>query len=164
MISSFCLNYKYIGLSDSIGSLRYMFFYIICFQFQVLIEFSKENDISFRTKNERERERGGSRESILSELIFIWMTFLLSLNIWFQCRRFLVFLINNNNIHTSKLQMYLSSNLIILMIRKPIFCFQLSNHLPPHLKKTLLLNDFQKISTSILSFHIQYKKPHWLIN
>lgn len=82
MISSFCLNYKYIGLSDSIGSLRYMFFYIICFQFQVLIEFSKEIDISFRTKNEREGEReGGSRESILSELIFIWMTFLLSLNI-----------------------------------------------------------------------------------
>lgn len=82
MISSFCLNYKYIGLSDSIGSLRYMFFYIICFQFQVLIEFSKEIDISFRTKNEREREGGGgSRESILSELIFIWMTFLLSLNI-----------------------------------------------------------------------------------
>lgn len=82
MISSFCLNYKYIGLSDSIGSLRYMFFYIICFQFQVLIEFSKEIDISFGTKNEREREReGGSRESILSELILIWMTFLLSLNI-----------------------------------------------------------------------------------
>lgn len=59
MISSFCLNYKYIGLSDSIGSLRYMFFYIICFQFQVLIEFSKEIDISFGTKNEREREREG---------------------------------------------------------------------------------------------------------
>lgn len=138
MISSFCLNYKYIGLSDSIGSLRYMFFYIICFQFQVLIEFSKEIDISFGTKNEREREReGGSRESILSELILIWMTFLLSLNIWFQCRRFLVFLINNNNIHTSKLQMYLSSILIILMIRKPIFCFQLSNHLPPPSRKKL---------------------------
>lgn len=138
MISSFCLNYKYIGLSDSIGSLRYMFFYIICFQFQVLIEFSKEIDISFGTKNEREREReGGSRESILSELILIWMTFLLSLNIWFQCRRFLVFLINNNNIHSSKLQMYLSSILIILMIRKPIFCFQLSNHLPPPSKKKL---------------------------
>lgn len=62
MISSFCLNYKYIGLSDSIGSLRYMFFYIICFQFQVLIEFSKEIDISFRTKNERERETGGGVE------------------------------------------------------------------------------------------------------
>lgn len=158
MISSFCLNYKYIGLSDSIGSLRYMFFYIICFQFQVLIEFSKENDISFRTKNERERERGGSRESILSELIFIWMTFLLSLNIWFQCWRFLVFLINNNNIHTSKLQMYLSSILIILMIRKPIFCFQLSNHLPPPSRKNFTAKWLSKNKYQYLIFSYTIQK------
>lgn len=160
MISSLCLNYKYIGLSDSIGSLRYMFFYIICFQFQVLIEFSKEIDISFGTKNEREREREGGEQR---EHIIRTYTHLDDLSPFIEhliSMRFLVFLINNNNIHTSKLQMYLSSNLIILMIRKPIFCFQLSYHLPPHLKKTLLLNDFQKISTSILSFHIQYKKAH----
>lgn len=78
------------------------------------------------------RKREGGGESILSEFILDDISFF----IWtFQCRWFIVILINNNYNHTSMLQRFLTSDLIILMIRKPIFCFEISNHLPPPSKK-----------------------------